>query len=177
MQEARLEADKLSSYVWAAISTPSELSDLSLKHKIPGRDEPPKDWAQYPEGYARYAAFIASDPDRSTTIYRKYKRLSARNLLYLEAEVAELEQQLDVLDVDDTTIVDIAARDEVTDGAQDWTHLKEQVYSKKPAVKARAALRIELVMRIRERLREYRKYDSAANFSHANSVYQMKHLS
>ena len=49
-------------------------------------------------GYPRFAAFISSDEDRSTTIYRRFERLSARNLLYLETELQELEATQDRLD-------------------------------------------------------------------------------
>ena len=59
------------------------------------RDRP---WTQYPMGYPRFAAFVANDEDRSTTIYRRFERLSARNLLYLETELAELEAAQDRLD-------------------------------------------------------------------------------
>jgi hypothetical protein len=34
---------------------------------------------------------LASDPDKTTTIFRRYDRLSSRSLLFLEAELAELE--------------------------------------------------------------------------------------
>lgn len=157
MQEESLEDVKDNPYIWRAISTPYKLSQLNPKNNIPKRGELPRDWNQYPEGYAQYAAFIASDPDKSTTIYRRFKRLSARNLLYLESEVAELEQQLDVLDISASDIVDKAARREATNGAQDWTHLRDQFYSNERAVKARAKQHIELIMRIREKLKEYRE--------------------
>ena len=45
----------------------------------------------YLKGYPSLAAFIASDKDKSTVIYRRFDRLSARNLLYLQSELAELE--------------------------------------------------------------------------------------
>src|SRR5580692_1771025 len=53
------------------------------------------DW---PFGYPQYAALIASDKDKSTTVYRQFDRLAARNLLYLETELAELEARQDSLD-------------------------------------------------------------------------------
>ena len=37
---------------------------------------------RYVKGYPSLAAFIASDADRSTQIYRRFDRLAARNLLY-----------------------------------------------------------------------------------------------
>ncbi|KAF2190165.1 hypothetical protein K469DRAFT_747392 [Zopfia rhizophila CBS 207.26] len=58
-------------------------------------------WEQYPEGYPRFAAFIAHDADKSTTIFRRFERLAARNLLYLEGELFELEAKQDKLDEDD----------------------------------------------------------------------------
>ena len=59
---------------------------------------PKRPWTQYPMGYPRFAAFVANDSDRSTTIFRRFERLSARNLLYLETELMELEAAQDRLD-------------------------------------------------------------------------------
>ena len=55
----------------------------------------------YVKGYPSLAAFIASDSDKSTAIYRRFDRLSARNLLYLQSELVELEAQQDALDEED----------------------------------------------------------------------------
>jgi hypothetical protein len=55
----------------------------------------------YVKGYPSLAAFIASDRDKSTAIYRRFDRLSARNLLYLESELQELEERQDALDAED----------------------------------------------------------------------------
>ena len=49
-------------------------------------------------GFPRVAEKLASDPDKTTTIFRRFDRLSARNLIYLEAELAELEEQQDISD-------------------------------------------------------------------------------
>ncbi|KAL5320214.1 hypothetical protein ACEPPN_011015 [Leptodophora sp. 'Broadleaf-Isolate-01'] len=57
-------------------------------------------WTRYPSGYPRYSAFIAADEDKSTTIFRRFQRLSTRNLLYLESELSELEAEQDRLDLD-----------------------------------------------------------------------------
>ncbi|KAN0095521.1 hypothetical protein V8E51_016232 [Hyaloscypha variabilis] len=64
-------------------------------------DDISENWEQYPEGYPRFAAFIAQDADKSTTIFRRFERLAARNLLYLEGELFELEAKQDKLDEDD----------------------------------------------------------------------------
>ena len=60
--------------------------------------DPKRPWTQYPMGYPRFSAFVAIDSDRSTTIFRRFERLAARNLLYLETELAELEAAQDRLD-------------------------------------------------------------------------------
>jgi hypothetical protein len=56
----------------------------------------------YPaRGFALVASKIASDSDKTTTIYRRFDELSARNLLFYQAELAELEgQQRDYDEVD-----------------------------------------------------------------------------
>jgi hypothetical protein len=43
------------------------------------------------DGFSRVARKIASDIDKTTTIYRRFDRLSACNILLLQAEIAELE--------------------------------------------------------------------------------------
>jgi hypothetical protein len=55
----------------------------------------------YVKGYPSLADFIASDRDKSTAIYRRFDRLSARNLLYLQSELQELEARQDALDAED----------------------------------------------------------------------------
>jgi hypothetical protein len=53
-----------------------------------------------PLGYPLFAFRIAEDKDKFTTIYRRFERLAARNLLYFEAELCELEAKQDQLDED-----------------------------------------------------------------------------
>jgi hypothetical protein len=54
---------------------------------------------EYLPGYAELAAYISIDPDFQ--IYRRFDRLSARNLLYLQSEMAELEEWFDQRDIDE----------------------------------------------------------------------------
>lgn len=56
---------------------------------------------QFVNGYASLAAFIASDADKSTAIYRRFDRLSARNLLFLQSELEELQGLQDEYDEED----------------------------------------------------------------------------
>ena len=55
----------------------------------------------YINGYPSLAAFIFQDRDKSTAIYRRFDRLSARNLLYLQSELVELETKQDEYDAED----------------------------------------------------------------------------
>ena len=48
------------------------------------------------EGYPSFAEFIAKDKDAA--IYRRYASLSARNLLYQQSELHQLEKQAAELD-------------------------------------------------------------------------------
>jgi hypothetical protein len=58
---------------------------------------------QYVCGYPSLAAFIASDRDRTTLIYKRFDELAARNLLYLQSELAELQSQQRAFDQADLT--------------------------------------------------------------------------
>jgi len=97
-------------------------------------------------GYPSLAAFIASDKDRSTSIYRSYHRLTSRNLLYLEAELFELERRLDDLDDEDLK-GDISG----TQFARSWTYLNS---SDDP----RCIERVKLIKEIRSLVKEYRMF-------------------
>ena len=99
------------------------------------------------DGYPSFAHFIARDADAS--IYRKYAHLSARNLLYLQSELHELEEQLQQLDEEDAKHID----DELAQkAARYWTHYSDPD-------NARACQHKVLQEKIRLRLREYRAYE------------------
>lgn len=49
-------------------------------------------------GFPSLAAFIASDRDKTTLIFKRFDRLAARNLLHLQSELARLQHKLDLLD-------------------------------------------------------------------------------
>jgi hypothetical protein len=59
------------------------------------------DAPQYLCGFLSLAAFIATDPDQTTAIFSRYRRLGARHLLYLHSHLAELQAELDLLDRED----------------------------------------------------------------------------
>jgi len=96
-------------------------------------------------GFPSVAAFIARDPDHSFSVYNAFHRLSSRNLLYLEAEILELQKEQDDLDFRDSR------RDpDVQQCFRSWTRLKS-------GEDLEQAKRIELVEKIRAKLKEYRK--------------------
>lgn len=65
---------------------------------------------EYPNGFASVAAFIARDPDNTSTIYRRFDRLTARNLLYLQSKLQSLEATQDQLDDEDLRTDDIESK-------------------------------------------------------------------
>lgn len=50
-------------------------------------------------GFAHFAEFLASDPDLQ--IYRRFDRLSSRNIAYFQSELAALEAEIQQLDAED----------------------------------------------------------------------------
>src|SRR5271154_1371889 len=80
----------------------------------------------YISGYASLANFIASDADHSSVIFKRFDRLSARNLLYMQSELAELQAQQDEYDRDDAK----ASRETqswqlIKESARDWKAFEE----------------------------------------------------
>ncbi|KAF8860881.1 hypothetical protein BDZ45DRAFT_777884 [Acephala macrosclerotiorum] len=133
-------------------------------------------WTQYPAGYPRFAAFISHGEDSSTTIYRRFQRLSARNLLYLESELAELEAEQDRLDQESGTHPDLQL------ALSSWKHLNDltdgllqtssstsdqeagnsetgsvQIANHAKGVRAAASQRLKLAFKIRDVLKSYQE--------------------
>ncbi|KAH7372101.1 hypothetical protein BKA64DRAFT_262832 [Cadophora sp. MPI-SDFR-AT-0126] len=95
------------------------------------------------EGFPSVASFIASDPDHSFSIFPGFHRLSSRNLLYLEAELWELQREQDVMDIRELRAGD-------PDYFRSWKKLST---SGEP----RQLQRMELIGRIRTKLKEYQE--------------------
>lgn len=106
-------------------------------------------------GFPRVADKIASDPDKTTTIYRRFDRLSARNLLFLEAEIAELEALQNKYDDDDL----VAADQVVIESHSDWRKFERYANEKDgkgEPTQQRQAAKMELALKIKDKLKEYR---------------------
>ena len=104
--------------------------------------------SRYITGYPSLAAFIARDPDKSTAIYRRFDRLSARNLLCLQSELVELEARQDQLDA-----AYRARSTEEQAGARNWKLVNESAKSDEGTEEDRE--RVKIAREIRRRLKEY----------------------
>ena len=93
------------------------------------------------------ATFIASDEDRSTSIYKRFQRLSARNLLHLQSELMELEAQQDEYDAEVASL-DLEAKKSL----RNWADLKDRAL--KP-IDTRETRGLSLAIEIKEKLKEY----------------------
>ena len=106
----------------------------------------------YVKGYPSLAAFIASDSYKSTAIYRRFDRLWARNLLYLQSDLIELEARQDSLDAEDlqgSTVEKVSSRD--------WQILKRRANE---ADNVREKERRRVALEIRSKLKEYSRCPS-----------------
>jgi hypothetical protein len=99
-------------------------------------------------GYPSLANFIASDRDRTTLIYRRFDELAARNLLYLQSELAELQAKQHAYDQEDLS-ADLATKQ----CARNFTDFKRA----QEASDTRQKERWKLMKQIRETLKEYRE--------------------
>ena len=96
------------------------------------------------EGYPTFAEFISKDKDAA--IYRKFENLSARNLLYLQSELHDLERQLEEVDRGDAKNI---GDENAQRAARLWTHLANDS-------NAQARARRQLHAEIKVKIREYR---------------------
>jgi hypothetical protein len=127
-------------------------------------------------GFPRVAAKITADPDKTTTIYRRFDRLSARNLLFLEAELAELEALQDQYDAEDTNSADFTT----ISCHSDWRKFERWAGEKDGNgryVQQRQRDKMDLALRIKDKLKEYRKLVRwrLATVRFADAQEQMKH--
>ena len=101
----------------------------------------------YVKGYPSLAAFIASDCDKSTAIYRRFDRLSARNFLYLQSELVEHEARQDALDAEA-----LCGTLEGKDSAKNWHTLRKR--AAEPG-NIGDKERLEVLQEIRMKIKEY----------------------
>lgn len=122
-------------------------------------------------GYADVARWMALDIDSEGHVYRKFDELAARNLLYYQSELFNLMAQLDDLDKKDADSDNMDLRD----AARTWETLESRLASNDDEAKSR----MDLILSVREKIREYRKYQQASAIPAFNvlTACQMKHYS
>jgi len=98
------------------------------------------------ERFADVARWIALDYDSETSIYRRFHELAARDLLYLQAELLVLEDQLNELDEHDPKTDDMDKKD----AARTW----ETLIKRHASGLEDAKVRKESVEKIRAKLKE-----------------------
>ena len=100
-------------------------------------------------GFLAVTSKIVSDPDKSTTLYRRFDVLSARNLIFYQMELSEMERELDKLDEEDCRDAD---SEESQRSQRDWN-----LFVKCAKEDGRQKTRMELMTKIRKTLEKYRK--------------------
>ena len=104
-------------------------------------------------GFPSLSYFVASDPDDGAFVFRRFDRLSARNLLFLQSEIAELEAEQHHLDDEDA-----APRSfEESASRQDWAVFVDRANDVTSPFHNKERRRMELAKRIRKKLKEYSK--------------------
>lgn len=101
-------------------------------------------------GYTAAASWLARDPDNETLVFRKFDRLTALNLLYLQSEILELEKRLDDMHLETVISYDM----DLKDAASTWETLVSQCQQQNHRQDARE--RMDLIMELRTKLKEYR---------------------
>lgn len=102
---------------------------------------------EYLNGFPYLSNFIATDEDNSTSIYHRFDRLGARNILYLQSELTDLEARQRKFDEEDGK----GSRDDKL-CAWDWAEFKRLSSSQ-----GRQKDRMQLVVDIRKTIKEYSK--------------------
>ena len=99
------------------------------------------------DGFAAVAEWIALDPDNEPFIFRKFDRLAARNLLYLQAQIMTLEHELKELDKEVAESDDMSLKD----AARRW----EQLVKQDAEGQEHARRQMELITKLKHALKEY----------------------
>lgn len=108
-------------------------------------------------GYPSLAAWIAHDPDGESYVFRRFDRLSARNLLNMQSKLIELEKRLDDWD-------DMAESNRNTHlplSLRRWETFEELERDARRPEHTRAIDRAKLEAQLKEGIREYRRSHSA----------------
>ncbi|RMY42907.1 hypothetical protein D0865_11633 [Hortaea werneckii] len=112
---------------------------------------------EYLPGFEEVAAFISTEDEGG--MYRRFRRLAARNLLYMQSELASLEDKLRRMDQGDKWKIDNPEGVNAFQCAIEWDAMKRL-----EPTDDNARERLALVMDIRKLTREYRRYSVLSKF-------------
>ena len=122
--------------------------------KKPDEETPEPEPPNRHGGYTAAASWLSSDPDSESFIFRKFDKLAALNLLYMQSEILELERRVE--DMHGTTLKSYDM--DLKDAASTWETLVRQCQPGGPGFRSDARERMDLILQLRSRLREYREY-------------------
>ncbi|RMY47461.1 hypothetical protein D0865_08648 [Hortaea werneckii] len=105
---------------------------------------------EYLPGFEEVAAFISTEDEGG--MYRRFRRLAARNLLYMQSELASLEDKLRRMDQGDKCKIDTPEGVNAFQCAIDWDAMRRL-----EPTDDKARERLALVMDIRKLMREYQE--------------------
>ncbi|KAF2740309.1 hypothetical protein EJ04DRAFT_196440 [Polyplosphaeria fusca] len=104
------------------------------------------------DGFPCLADFIASDPDHTSLVFKRFDKLAARNVLYLQSELAELQAKQEVFDAEDRSVQHGDLH--IKECAMNWESFRDA--SRQPE-NEKQKKRMELVNIVRVKMKEYRK--------------------
>jgi hypothetical protein len=104
-------------------------------------------------GFAEAAAYLAMEEEQEGGLYRRFRYLSTRNLLYMQTELDLLEDKLRLMDEADKRSIesgDVPKRVSTLRCAMDWSYLAED----EPSDELRKT-RMKLIRDLRRLTKEY----------------------
>lgn len=107
------------------------------------------------DGYPALADFLAQDVDNETYVFRKFERLAARNILYLQGELIKLESDADALEREARDSLD----PDVHLSLRSWVELDENARDPKREFEKKAR---EIADNVEVKLRKYCQYDHSS---------------
>jgi hypothetical protein len=112
------------------------------------------------------ASEIDSDINKTTTIYRRFDELSARNSLFYQAELVGLEDAQREYDEVDRNAKDLAS----IECQRDWSEFEKHAGEEYGVVQKREKEKMEVAMKIREKLEKYHRWTTACEICVTNRM-------
>lgn len=133
---------------------------MSKKHKSTDEERADEDRASkekhFRTGFSALSRVLARDEDRFSMVFKRFDRLAAQSLAYMQSELKYLQRKLDDMDNEDQN-PEAGEKEEGGEGClkrclKSWEHLQREVDKKNK----RQLERFSLIMDIRSKLKAYR---------------------